>query len=127
MNLLQETIGTLENNGKTFDDINWIGSMEYGFIELEDFKQLADYDYNSGYGSPHVATDLVIVGSNWWLERHEYDGSEWWEFKELLRKPQLRIIPKAIVGNRYMWKTIKEMDLGDKVGRILGERTGGGR
>jgi hypothetical protein len=25
----------------------------------------------------------MVIGSDWWLERHEYDGSEWWEFKSL--------------------------------------------
>ena len=29
-----------------------------------------------------VAEDLVVVGDNWWIERHEYDGNEWWEYKE---------------------------------------------
>lgn len=36
---------------------------------------------NSGYGSPEIATDLVIRfsdGRSMW--RAEYDGSEWWDF-----------------------------------------------
>ena len=41
------------------------------------FRQLSGYQ---------VADDLVVVGDSWWLERHEYDGSEWWEYKE---KPKL--------------------------------------
>ena len=31
--------------------------------------------------------DLLIVGDDWWLERHEYDGAEWWEFKTLPCEP----------------------------------------
>jgi hypothetical protein len=26
---------------------------------------------------------IIVVGKDWWLERHEYDGSEWWEFKTM--------------------------------------------
>ena len=37
--------------------------------------------YNSGVGSREISPGLVVVGKNWWLERHEYDGSEWWEYK----------------------------------------------
>ena len=29
-----------------------------------------------------MAEDLVVVGDNWWIERRDYDGSEWWEYKE---------------------------------------------
>ena len=35
---------------------------------------------DSGYGSAEIREDLVIVGKDWWLERDEYDGSEWWAF-----------------------------------------------
>jgi hypothetical protein len=34
---------------------------------------------------------LEIVGDDWWLERHEYDGAEWWEYKT---KPSM---PESIV------------------------------
>ena len=30
----------------------------------------------------------VAVGDNWWLERAEYDGSEWWEFKTIPKEPR---------------------------------------
>lgn len=33
---------------------------------------------------------LKIVGDNWWLERHEYDGAEWFEFKTLPQKPKIK-------------------------------------
>ena len=47
----------------------------------ENFKEVANVEYDSGFGSPQVAEDLIIMGSDFWLERHEYDGSEWWEYK----------------------------------------------
>jgi hypothetical protein len=45
----------------------------------------------------HIMTDLVgveidmgliVVGKDFWLERHEYDGSEWWEFKSIPMEPE---------------------------------------
>ena len=60
-NLLNETISIMKENNKEYDD---------------------------GYGETEVKDDLQIVGANWWLERHEYDGSEWWEFKSLPTQPE---------------------------------------
>ena len=81
MNLLKETIEFLEENGKTIDDITYIVGNDFG-ISKDDFIRLANYNYDDGYGSPEVATDLKLCGNGFWIERHEYDGSEWWEFKE---------------------------------------------
>ena len=86
-NLLHETIGALKKNGKTEKDIKWIGSNEVE-IPQEMFFKMADTVYDSGYGGQEVASDLMIVGDDWWLERHEYDGSEWWEFKTIPNKPK---------------------------------------
>lgn len=106
MNLLLETVSVLVSNNKTIADIEWIGSSDGAFaITWDEFVLIANQEYDSGYGAQEVATDLVVVGVTWWIERHEYDGSEWWEFKELpikknepkhletlfaLRKPSVR-------------------------------------
>lgn len=97
INLLQETKDVLEENGKTLDDIRWIGVCAatemhsvVGFYEIpiEVFMMKADRDYDEEFGSTHVNETLVIVGDGWWLERAEYDGSEWWEFKSQYDKPK---------------------------------------
>lgn len=82
INFLKETINQLEFHNKTFDDVIWIGNDEYE-ISKEDFMKLADIYYDNGYGGAEIAEDLYIVGTDWWLERDEYDGSEWWEYKTL--------------------------------------------
>jgi len=87
MNLLQETLKVLRECGKTEKDIEWAGRDNF-YISFEVFKELANVKYNSGFGGTEVALDLVIVGKDWWLERTDYDGSEWWEFKTLPTKPQ---------------------------------------
>lgn len=80
-NLYDETVSMLEAFGKSIEDVVAVQGEEFA-ISLDDFIDLAKkLDYDSGYGSAHVATDLIIVGDGWWLERREYDGSEWWEFR----------------------------------------------
>jgi hypothetical protein len=90
INLLRETVDFLGHMGKSPSDVRWIGSW-HGNIEAVgswgDFAALADLYYDDGYGSAEVMPSLKIVGDDWWLERGEYDGSEWWEFKTLPAKP----------------------------------------
>lgn len=92
-NLKKETLSKLESYGKTPEDIKWIGCKKFK-IPINLFWKLADREYDSGYGGEEVATDLLIVGDNWWLERSSYDGAEWWSFKTLPEEPKERkIIP----------------------------------
>lgn len=85
-NLLQETIELLEFKNKKESDVKWVGNMIYK-TSWNDFKSKANTEYDSGFGAPKVAQDLLVVGDNWWLERHDYDGSEWWEYKETPKEP----------------------------------------
>ena len=85
-NLLQETERVLKNHNKTFNDIKWI-SIEGELIPIDLFRIQADKSYDSGYGCAEVNESLLIVGDGWWLERREYDGSEWWEFVTAPVKP----------------------------------------
>jgi hypothetical protein len=81
-NLLEETLEFLKENGKTSDDVRWVGSRDGKYaVSWTEFEKIANIMYDSGYGGPEVASDLVVVGDDWWLERHEYDGAEWWEIK----------------------------------------------
>jgi len=96
-NLLQETIEYLKYHGHTLDDIKFIMSNEnnyyyslqktvqenfYAKVNAEILKNILNVNYDSGYGSQNINRDLKLVGDDFWLERHEYDGSEWWEFKK---------------------------------------------
>ncbi len=91
-NLKQETLNMLEANLIVPERVRWVGSRDGQFaISWEQFLEIADFNYDDGYGAQEIATDLVVVGDGWWLERHEYDGSEWWEFKSLpIRKEKAR-------------------------------------
>lgn len=85
MNLIKETVECIKRNGYSESDIKWVGSKDgkYG-MSWDSFKKAFEkIEYDCGYGYQEVAEDLVVVGNDWWLERHEYDGAENWEFKRL--------------------------------------------
>lgn len=84
MNLRTETLEALKEHNKTIEDIKFICSGSNN-IPIETFFIMADREYDDGYGGAEVDECLMIVGNDWWLERAEYDGAEWWEFKTILR------------------------------------------
>lgn len=82
MNLLEETISMIAAVPKNIKDIEYIGNEE-GTLELtwSRFKEVANFEYDAGYGGNEIASDLVIVFKDGtWLSRAEYDGSEWWHY-----------------------------------------------
>lgn len=102
INLLHETENILEAHDLTWDDVAFIGCDEFS-VSVENFREVAaTADYDEGYGAPEVAQDLVIVFNNGgWLDRREYDGSEWWEYHIAPAKPkQQREIHALVVGQK---------------------------
>lgn len=96
-NLLKETLEILSKNGKHESDVEWCGIAGSIHFSWEEFKILANQEYDNGYGGVEVLSELLVVGKDFWLERHEYDGSEWWEFKSYPVKPPINKIPEFIV------------------------------
>lgn len=95
-NLLEETLHKLADAGKKPEDVEWVGSPHH-HCSWDEFEKVAkDANYDSGYGSQEVATDLFVVGKDWWLSRAEYDGSERWEFNQKPEKPSAKIELKAL-------------------------------
>ena len=107
MNLLKETLKILKENKKEQKDILWCGSKEFGYFSFEEFKKISNEEYDDGFGGQEVVTDILIVGKDFWLERHEYDGSEWWEFKSIPKKPKKQNIPKKVIS-KDSWSTLEE-------------------
>lgn len=112
-NLLKETKAVLKEHGKSFDDVVWIGCEEYQ-IPMASFMSLADQEYDNGFGSPKVATNLVVVGNSFWLERAEYDGAEWWEYKEPMPMPiETRGVKSLFASVEQVgWVTLQEANSG---------------
>lgn len=107
-NLWEETLRELGTYGKTFKDVKYIQGSDFG-ITKENFEQVAKKsDYDSGFGCAEVAEDLVIVGDSWWLERHEYDGSEWWEYKE--KPKQINEVREVCYLTGGMWDTLAKLN-----------------
>lgn len=107
MNLKEETRAVLKEHGKTAQDVLWCGNKEFGYFSFSELLEIAPTDYDNGYGGQEIAKDLYIVGDDWWLERHEYDGSEWWEFKSLPKKPSIHKKPRTVCSGG---ETLKEMN-----------------
>ena len=63
--------------------------VDSGYFSFDEFISVSqNYDYNGSYGSNYIKLDFKIIGKDWWLERSEYDGAEWWEFKSFPKKPK---------------------------------------
>lgn len=94
-NLLNETKEQLSHYGKNLKDIVWVGSEE-NYFTVEEFINVANTDYDSGYGAQEVARNLIIVGKDFWLERQEYAGSEAWSYRTAPTKPENKMILQAL-------------------------------
>ena len=110
MNLLQETRKAIALSGHSETDIVFIGSEVTGHqCSWQDYCEMANIEYHSGYGAAEVATDLLIVfsdGQKLW--RGEYDGSEWWEYSQPFVKPEQSLPITRLTGG--MWKSLAELN-----------------
>lgn len=107
-NLKKETLYIMKQHGKKKSDVKWVGCKDFR-ISTDDFWKMADNNYDSSYGSQKVACDLLVVGDGWWLERAEYDGSEWWEYKQYPAMPEeVREVPR-VLNNYAYWPTLSEL------------------
>lgn len=100
MNLFEETERVLTNSGKLWEDVVFISTCKDSFddesepfeIDVETFMKVSkNIDYDSGFGGHEINLELKIVGEDWWLERHEYDGSENWVYKEKPQRPEVKL------------------------------------
>lgn len=81
-----EMIEILDEIDKKIDDIKIVYVWHETFYEIDKryntVDSLKELYYDSGYGIQEVF-GYIIFKDNTWLERHEYDGSEWWEYKDI--------------------------------------------
>jgi hypothetical protein len=89
--LYTETVKAIESFGHSIDDIDfavisdnrdWDKEKKYVFSSAKEFaenaERLLSFEYDSGYGSQEVG-GVIVFNDGTWMERREYDGSEWWE------------------------------------------------
>jgi hypothetical protein len=47
---------------------------------------MLDFNYDNGYGGQELYGTIWYVDGTW-SERGEYDGSEWWDYREVPEVP----------------------------------------
>lgn len=113
INFYDETYKAILDSNHTIDDIDFFsmviddGESPYNIwkevqFSFDDFKRNANFYYDNGFGTTVINLSLKIIfkdGS--FLERHEYDGLEWWEFVQIPKKDKSKV---------YTGKTINFMD-----------------
>ena len=112
-NLLQETEECLRSYGKTFDDVLFVMGNGLEICKRDFMRIAAGFNYDGGYGHQYVPEDLMIVGDGWWLERGEYDGSEWWVYQTQPMRPEKMRELKDIDGDNYTFKKYVYADGGE--------------
>ena len=93
-NAQKELQNKLKEINKTIDDIIALNIAKYECCESipdirvkatkENIKKILsklNFNYYEGYGSQELY-GIVLFDDNSWLERTEYDGAEWWEYKK---------------------------------------------
>lgn len=60
--------------------------LKRGYTPEEFERELnqLDFEYDAGYGCQELYGTVLFTDGGW-LERGEYDGSEWWEYKHAPR------------------------------------------
>lgn len=98
INLLEETKREILSNGEKIEDIICVQNCK-GSMSWDDFCLIADFNYDDGYGWAAISEDLMVIGSDFWLERHEYVGAENWEFKKYPKiKEKFAFIKEDIIN-----------------------------
>lgn len=112
-NFLEETLQVLVNHDKAPTDVEWCGFNRpelstvdfetelFGWCTWEEFAAFAGcVKYDAGFGGAEIPLGLLVVGKDFWLERGEYDGGEWWEFKSLPVRPDCWVVfPVKVLKN----------------------------
>ena len=85
-NLKDETLKAIKESGNTIEAIEYChiyNTNRYGDNEenhcFGDFNSdNLNFRYDDGYGGQEIS-GFIVFKDGTWLDRREYDGSEWWE------------------------------------------------
>lgn len=114
MNFLEETKRDIKESGHKIEDVMFIGSANGIYrMNWDKFIEKADFDYDNGYGSAHIAEDLIVYfKDHTYMTRFEYDGSEWWNYSvpKIFNEDDEYKDFDILGNNRYRWKNVKEMN-----------------
>jgi hypothetical protein len=86
LNLIIKCAYIPQDNGYMFDEekapLPIILKENYSEKDYDKFLNQLNFKYDSGYGGQELY-GTVWLTDNSWLQRGEYDGSEWWEHMRL--------------------------------------------
>lgn len=74
--------------------MKYILPVDYTPEDLALFLEEINVEYHNGYGNRQLYGTIWYTDGLTWSERGEYDGSEWWEFREV---PE---IPPELMGDK---------------------------
>lgn len=75
-----------DNEGKTKYKKLFELKTKYNEDDLNSFLELLNFDYDDGYGCQELY-GYVWFDDGTWLDRYEYDGSEYWKYNKLENIP----------------------------------------
>ena len=116
MNLLTETLDDMKEIGKTPDDVVYVKLTKNSgfwrefdesypdeiFIDFDTFKELANREYDNGYGSNNVnQSTAILFNDNTVMHRWEYDGAEGWEYIKLSKTSPKKYDKKLV--SEFLW------------------------
>lgn len=110
INLLAETIHDIIAAHQTTDTVRYVRSRDGEYVaSWEEFAKIADINYDNGYGSAQIPSDLIVEFiDGTYLYRDEYDGAEGWEYNQPL--PSIQPDPKPITKlTGALWPTVAEL------------------
>jgi hypothetical protein len=94
-NAKEEFVGHIEDRkvlcaeiSKGYYETNAFVKLNVGYSEQqwESFLSMLDFNYDNGYGGQELYGTIWYVDGTW-SERGEYDGSEWWDYREVPEVP----------------------------------------
>ena len=106
------SFGDSYNGYEEKNDEKVILPLLYSDEDYKKFLKFLDRKYDSGYGGQNLF-GIVVCENGVWLERGEYDGSEWWNVHEY---PDLGYIFGEKNALKYNRK--KKLDEIEKIGEL---------
>lgn len=91
--IIEHVLMILQDHDKTEEEILWVGlgykcgirDPHSSVITWEEFKKnMGDFDASEASQIPY---GTVIVGKDFWVERHYEYALEYWQYREFPKKP----------------------------------------
>jgi hypothetical protein len=84
---------TTERNSYWDDSDNYVRPapilLKEGYTPTDyvEFLDKLDFEYDAGYGGQELYGTVWLMEDHTWLDRGEYDGSEWWAYNKCPKVP----------------------------------------